>query len=64
MLGNTSAVDPALPTFSIEQDRWPDWAGIDTPNPLVVNALMDLARRTGTSPWIRIGGDTEVSART
>jgi hypothetical protein len=59
MPGNASAVDPALVSFSIEQDRWPDWAGIDTPNPLVVNALTNLARLTGTPPWIRIGADSE-----
>jgi hypothetical protein len=59
MPGNASAVDPALVSFSIEQDRWPDWAGVDTPNPLVVNALTNLARLTGTPPWIRIGADSE-----
>jgi hypothetical protein len=50
---------PALGNFSLEQDRWPDWVSIDTPNPLVVNELTNLARRTGTPPWIRIGADTE-----
>jgi hypothetical protein len=59
MPGNASVVDPALVSFSIEQDRWPDWAGVDTPNPLVVNALTNLARLTGTPPWIRIGADSE-----
>jgi hypothetical protein len=61
MPGNASAVNHVLVSFSIEQesDRWPDWAGVGGPYPLVVNALTNLARLTGTPPWIRIGADSE-----
>lgn len=61
----TSAVtlDPALLSFSLEQDRWPEWvatgANSDAPNTFFLNALDNLKQRTGASPWIRIGADSE-----
>lgn len=56
---NAVSLDPALVSFSIEQDRWPDWAGIDAPNTFFLNTLGNLAQRTGTPPWIRIGANSE-----
>lgn len=52
-------LDPSLVSFSIEQDRWTDWAGLSSPNLFFVNALDNLAQRTGQPPWIRIGADSE-----
>lgn len=52
-------LNPALLSFSIEQDRWPDWAGASSPNKFFQNALQNLAQRTGETPWIRIGADSE-----
>jgi hypothetical protein len=56
---NASALDPALVSFSIEGDRWTDWAGIDGPNQFVINALGNLQNKTGAAPWVRVGADTE-----
>ena len=48
-----------LVSFSIEQDRWPDWAGTDARNEFVHSALSNLAALTGTPPKIRVGADSE-----
>ncbi|KAH8107686.1 glycoside hydrolase family 79 protein [Cristinia sonorae] len=48
-----------LLAFSLEQDRWPDWAGTDAPNPFTRNALGNYARLTGTPPKIRVGANSE-----
>ncbi|KZP27312.1 glycoside hydrolase family 79 protein [Athelia psychrophila] len=52
-------VSPSLCSFSIEQDRWPDWAGTTTKNTFFYNALENLKQITGEPPWIRIGADSE-----
>ncbi|KAI5118995.1 hypothetical protein M0805_004405 [Coniferiporia weirii] len=61
VLAPASAVslDPALLSLSIEQDRWPDWAGATAPNNFFLNTLDNLVLRTGKPPWIRIGADSE-----
>jgi ABC-type dipeptide/oligopeptide/nickel transport system permease component len=56
---NASALDSALMGFSIEGDRWTDWAGINETNQLFANALGNLRNKTGAAPWIRIGADSE-----
>ena len=48
-----------LLSFSIEQDRWPDWAGTDARNAFTHAALSGLARLTGRPPKIRVGANTE-----
>lgn len=48
-----------LLSFSIEQDRWPDWAGTDERNEFTHSALTTLARLTGRPPKIRVGANTE-----
>ncbi|THH33105.1 hypothetical protein EUX98_g1085 [Antrodiella citrinella] len=48
-----------LLSFSIEQDRWPDWAGTNAPNPFTRNALSNFAKLTGTPPKIRVGANSE-----
>lgn len=60
-LSSTGAVQlsPSLASFSIEQDRWVDWAGMNAENPFFYNALDNLKQITGEPPWIRIGGDSE-----
>ncbi|THH06289.1 hypothetical protein EW145_g4187 [Phellinidium pouzarii] len=52
-------LDPSLLSLSIEQDRWTDWAGIEKPNTFFLNTLANLAQRTGETPWIRIGANSE-----
>ena len=48
-----------LVSFSIEQDRWPDWVGTDSPNEFTNAALSNFAALTGTPPKIRVGADSE-----
>ena len=48
-----------LVSFSIEQDRWPDWTGTDSRNEFTHAALSNLASLTGTPPKIRVGADSE-----
>lgn len=59
-----ASLDPALVGFSIEQDRWTDWAGISKPNQFVLNVLGNLKNKTGSTPWIRIGADSEGQSQT
>jgi hypothetical protein len=54
-----NSLDPALVSFSIEQDRWTDWTGISKPNQFVLNVLGNLKNKTGSTPWIRVGADSE-----
>ncbi|KZT63900.1 glycoside hydrolase family 79 protein [Daedalea quercina L-15889] len=48
-----------LLSFSIEQDRWPDWSGIDERNEFTYSALSTYANLTGQPPKIRVGADSE-----
>ena len=48
-----------LLSFSIEQDRWPDWSGIDERNEFTHAALTRLASLTGRPPKIRVGANSE-----
>ena len=52
-------LSPTLVSFSIEQDRWPDWVGTDSPNEFTTNALLNYAELTGTPPDIRVGANSE-----
>jgi hypothetical protein len=55
-------VSPALFSFSIEQDRWPDWVINTTTgatNTFTLNAWNNLKELTGEPPWIRIGANSE-----
>ncbi|KAL5500869.1 hypothetical protein ACEPAH_9256 [Sanghuangporus vaninii] len=56
---SAAVLDAGLVSFSIEQDRWTDWAGTGAPNTFFVNTLENLAERTGAPPWIRIGANSE-----
>lgn len=56
---SASTLDPALIGFSIEGDRWTDWAGINGPNQFVLNALGNIRNKTGAAPWVRVGADSE-----
>lgn len=59
---SATKVDPALFSFSIEQDRWPDWVINTTTgvtNQFTLNAWNNLKELTGTPPYLRIGGDSE-----
>ncbi|KAH9941692.1 glycoside hydrolase family 79 protein [Epithele typhae] len=57
--GNSQPLSPTLVSFSIEQDRWPEWVGIDTRNDFTHDALLRLASFTGVPPKIRVGADSE-----
>lgn len=48
-----------LVAFSIEQDRWTDWIGTDTPNTFWLNALENLKQLSGLPTRLRIGADSE-----
>ncbi|KAI0071769.1 glycoside hydrolase family 79 protein [Panus rudis PR-1116 ss-1] len=48
-----------LISFSIEQDRWPDWVGVDSRNEFTFNALSNLGALTGTPTKIRVGANSE-----
>lgn len=52
-------LSPTLVSFSIEQDNWPDWAGIDSRNEFVHTALTNLGALTGHPPSIRVGANSE-----
>lgn len=56
---NSRPLASTLLSFSIEQDRWPDWTGVSSRNQFTFNALQNLARLTGTPPKIRVGADSE-----
>ncbi|KAL4247519.1 Beta-glucuronidase C-terminal domain-containing protein [Abortiporus biennis] len=53
------SVASTLLSFSIEQDRWPDWTGVDSPNNFTLNALRNLAQLTGVPSKIRVGANSE-----
>ncbi len=57
--GDAKALPSNLLGFSIEQDRWPDWAGTDSRNQFTHEALLNYAHLTGTPPHIRVGANTE-----
>ncbi|GLB40574.1 putative glycosyl hydrolase family 79 C-terminal beta domain [Lyophyllum shimeji] len=57
------AVSPSLFSFSIEQDRWTDWAGSTSRNQFFFNTLDNLARLTGAPPHVRIGANSEDHTR-
>ncbi|KAI0751852.1 glycoside hydrolase family 79 protein [Daedaleopsis nitida] len=48
-----------LVSFSLEQDRWPDWTGVDARNDFTYNALSNYAALTGKPPNIRVGANSE-----
>lgn len=56
---NSAPLASTLLSFSIEQDRWPDWSGIDERNEFTYSALETYANLTGQPPKIRVGGDSE-----
>ncbi|RPD70303.1 glycoside hydrolase family 79 protein [Lentinus tigrinus ALCF2SS1-7] len=48
-----------LVSFSLEQDRWPDWSGVHSRNEFTHSALSQYAELTGEPPKIRVGADSE-----
>ncbi|OJT07649.1 Beta-glucuronidase [Trametes pubescens] len=57
--GNSQGLLPTLLSFSIEQDRWPEWTGVDSRNEFTHNALLNYAALTGQPPNIRVGANSE-----
>ena len=47
-----------LVSFSIEQDRWPEWTGIKSRNEFTFNAFDNYAKLTGHPPKLRVGADS------
>ena len=56
---NSQPLARTLLSFSIEQDRWPDWSGVDVRNEFTHDALLRLASLTGQPPKIRVGANSE-----
>ena len=56
---SATTVSPSLVSFSIEGDRWTDWAGTTSRNQFTFNALNNLKSLTGTAPSFRVGADSE-----
>lgn len=56
---NSEPLSSTLVSFSIEQDRWPDWTGVDVRNEFTFNALSNYAALTGKPPNIRVGANSE-----
>ncbi|RSM04452.1 hypothetical protein CEP52_006788 [Fusarium oligoseptatum] len=54
-------LSPHLAGFSIEMDRWPDWAGqrVGKPNEYFNQLLRNLGERTGHMPFLRVGANSE-----
>ncbi|KAJ3558263.1 hypothetical protein NP233_g11543 [Leucocoprinus birnbaumii] len=52
-------VAPTLIGFSLEQDRWTDWAGLNSRNQFFFNVLENLKDLTNEPPFIRIGANSE-----
>ncbi|KAI0642794.1 glycoside hydrolase family 79 protein [Trametes meyenii] len=55
---NSQPLLSSLLSFSIEEDRWPEWAGTNSRNEFTYNALQNYASLTGQPPSIRVGGDS------
>lgn len=55
----TTAVNHDLFSFSIEQDRWPDWVGHTARNEFFYNTLDNLKQLAGAPPRIRVGGKSQ-----
>ena len=58
-LPSAPSVSPDLVSFSIEQDRWVDWAGTTERNQFFYNALDNLVQITHSPPFIQISADSE-----
>ncbi|KAK1491846.1 hypothetical protein CTAM01_10169 [Colletotrichum tamarilloi] len=54
-------LSPHLAAFSIEMDRWPDWAGqeVGKPNEYFNRLLSNLGERTGHMPFLRVGANSQ-----
>lgn len=53
------SISPSFLSFSIEQDRWPEWAGEGSRNEFWFNLLSNLKDISGEATRIRIGADSE-----
>ncbi|KAF4963182.1 hypothetical protein FSARC_8760 [Fusarium sarcochroum] len=54
-------LSPHLAAFSLEMDRWTDWAGkeIGKPNAYLNQLLRNLGERTGHMPFLRVGANSQ-----
>ncbi|KAJ7637577.1 hypothetical protein DFH06DRAFT_646488 [Mycena polygramma] len=52
-------ISRSLVSLSIEQDRWPEWAGTTSKNEFFLNTLHNIKSLTGAPPDIRIGANSE-----
>jgi hypothetical protein len=54
-------LSPYLAGFSIEMDRWPEWAGekVGEPNEYFNQVLQNLGDRTGHMPFLRVGANSQ-----
>ncbi|KAI0337156.1 glycoside hydrolase family 79 protein [Trametopsis cervina] len=56
---DAKALSQNLLGFSLEQDRWPDWAGVQSRNEFTHNALLNYGSLTGKPTKIRVGANSE-----
>ncbi|KAM0542983.1 hypothetical protein ACHAPJ_012540 [Fusarium lateritium] len=54
-------LSPHLAAFSLEMDRWTDWAGneVGKPNKYFNQLLRNLGERTGHMPFLRVGANSQ-----
>ena len=54
-------LSPHLVGFSLEMDRWTDWAGkeVGKPNEYFNQLLRNIGERTGQMPFLRVGANSE-----
>ncbi|KAI0676340.1 glycoside hydrolase family 79 protein [Trametes maxima] len=55
---HSQPLSSSLLSFSIEEDRWPEWVGTSSRNEFTFNALQNYASLTEQPPSIRVGGDS------
>ncbi|TFL04901.1 hypothetical protein BDV98DRAFT_561154 [Pterulicium gracile] len=56
---NAPTLSKRLVSISIEQDRWPEWAGTDSRNDFFYNTFDNLRALTGSPPDVRVGANSE-----
>ncbi|KAK7692975.1 hypothetical protein QCA50_004616 [Cerrena zonata] len=56
---SSQPLSSTLISFSIEQDRWPEWTGVQSRNEFTFNALDNYGKLTGKPPALRVGADSE-----
>jgi hypothetical protein len=56
---NSPTLSKSLVSISLEQDRWPEWAGTASRNQFFYNTFDNIRAITGSPPDVRIGANSE-----